>query len=159
MLDALTRYDIDGLHFDDYFYPTNSTDFDDSAAFAQYGGGFPDLAAWRRHNVDLMVSEMQQRVRAAKPETAWGISPSGIWRNKGTDPLGSDTNGGQSYDNLHADTRGWVQQGLAGLHRAAALLVHRPAARRLRQAGAVVVRRGRRHRHPAVDRPGRLQGG
>ncbi len=58
-----------------------------------------------------MVSEMQQRVRAAKPETAWGISPSGIWRNKGTDPLGSDTNGGQSYDNLHADTRGWVRKG------------------------------------------------
>ncbi|GGP10353.1 family 10 glycosylhydrolase [Nonomuraea glycinis] len=111
MLDALTRYDIDGLHFDDYFYPTNSTAFDDSAAFAQHGGGFPDLAAWRRHNVDLMVSEMQQRVRAAKPETAWGISPSGIWRNKGTDPLGSDTNGGQSYDNLHADTRGWVRKG------------------------------------------------
>ncbi|WP_226898960.1 glycoside hydrolase family 10 protein [Nonomuraea phyllanthi] len=111
MMDAVTRYDIDGLHFDDYFYPTNSTAFDDSAAFAQYGAGFPDLAAWRRNNVDLMVQEMQQRVLEAKPEIAWGISPSGIWRNKGTDPLGSDTNGGQSYDNLHADTRGWVKKG------------------------------------------------
>ncbi|WP_101783678.1 glycoside hydrolase family 10 protein [Nonomuraea indica] len=111
MLDALNRYDIDGLHFDDYFYPTNTTAFDDSAAFAQHGAGFPDLATWRRHNVDLMVSEMQQRVREAKPEVAWGISPSGIWRNKASDPLGSDTNGGQSYDNLHADTRGWVKKG------------------------------------------------
>ncbi|MEU8247094.1 family 10 glycosylhydrolase [Nonomuraea sp. NPDC048916] len=111
MLDALIRYDIDGLHFDDYFYPTNTTAFDDSAAFAEHGAGFPDLATWRRHNVDLMVSEMQQRVREVKPETAWGISPSGIWRNKGTDPLGSETNGGQSYDNLHADTRGWVKKG------------------------------------------------
>ncbi|MET7462518.1 family 10 glycosylhydrolase [Nonomuraea sp. NPDC005501] len=111
MLDALTRYDIDGLHFDDYFYPTNTTAFDDSAAFAQYGAGFPDLATWRRHNVDLMVSEMQQRVREVKPEVAWGISPSGIWRNKASDPLGSDTNGGQSYDGLHADTRGWVKKG------------------------------------------------
>ncbi|MEU7896788.1 family 10 glycosylhydrolase [Nonomuraea sp. NPDC049152] len=111
MLDALTRYDIDGLHFDDYFYPTNTTAFDDAATFAKYGAGFPDLAAWRRHNVDLMVSEMQQRVREVKPEVAWGISPSGIWRNKGTDPLGSDTNGGQSYDSLHADTRGWVKKG------------------------------------------------
>lgn len=111
MMDAVTRYDIDGLHFDDYFYPTNTTAFDDSATFAKYGAGFPDLATWRRNNVDLMVQEMQQRVLAAKPEIAWGISPSGIWRNKASDPLGSDTNGGQSYDNLHADTRGWVKKG------------------------------------------------
>lgn len=111
MMDAITRYDIDGLHFDDYFYPTNTTAFDDSAAFAKYGQGFPDLAAWRRNNVDLMVQEMQQRVLQAKPEISWGISPSGIWRNKGSDPLGSETNGGQSYDNLHADTRGWVKKG------------------------------------------------
>lgn len=111
MLDAITRYDIDGLHFDDYFYPTNTTAFDDAEEFAKYGAGFPDLASWRRDNVDRMVQEMQQRVLAAKPEIAWGISPSGIWRNKGTDPLGSDTNGGQSYDNLHADTRGWVKKG------------------------------------------------
>ena len=111
MMDAVLRYDIDGLHFDDYFYPTSSTDFDDAEEFAEYGAGFPDLAAWRRNNVDLMVQEMQQRVLEAKPEIAWGISPSGIWRNKATDPLGSDTNGGQSYDNLHADTRGWVKKG------------------------------------------------
>ncbi|MCG5214376.1 family 10 glycosylhydrolase [Streptosporangium soli] len=111
MMDAVTRYDLDGLHFDDYFYPVNSTAFDDSAAFAEHGGGFPDLAAWRRNNVDLLVQEMRQRVRDAKPEIAWGISPSGIWRNKATDPLGSETNGGQSYDNLHADTRGWVKKG------------------------------------------------
>ncbi|MEU4232409.1 family 10 glycosylhydrolase [Nonomuraea sp. NPDC026600] len=111
IMDAVTRYDIDGLHFDDYFYPTNTTAFDDSAAFAQYGAGFPDLATWRRNNVDLMVSEMQQRVRQVKPDIAWGISPSGIWRNKASDPLGSDTAGGQSYDGLHADTRGWVKKG------------------------------------------------
>ncbi|MEO3799022.1 family 10 glycosylhydrolase [Nonomuraea sp. B1E8] len=111
MMDAVTRYDIDGLHFDDYFYPTNTTAFDDSAAFAEHGAGFPDLASWRRNNVDLMVQEMQQRVLESKPEIAWGISPSGIWRNKASDPLGSDTNGGQSYDNLHADTRGWVKKG------------------------------------------------
>ncbi|MFI6811531.1 glycoside hydrolase family 10 protein [Nonomuraea sp. NPDC050328] len=111
MMHAIENYDLDGLHFDDYFYPTNSTAFNDAEAFAKYGAGFPDLAAWRRNNVDLMVQEMQQRVLASKPEIAWGISPSGIWRNKGTDPLGSDTNGGQSYDNLHADTRGWVKKG------------------------------------------------
>ena len=111
MMDAVTRYDIDGLHFDDYFYPVNTPDFDDSAAYAEHGAGFPDLATWRRDNVDLLVREMQRRVRRAKPEIAWGISPSGIWRNKATDPLGSETSGGQSYDNLHADTRGWVKKG------------------------------------------------
>ncbi|GGO05853.1 glycoside hydrolase family 10 protein [Microbispora bryophytorum] len=111
MMDAVTRYDIDGVHFDDYFYPVNTTAFDDSAAYAAYGAGFPDLAAWRRGNVDLLVREMQQRVRQAKPEVIWGIGPSGIWRNEATDPLGSDTSGGQSYDNLHADTRGWVKKG------------------------------------------------
>lgn len=111
MMDAVTKYDIDGLHFDDYFYPVNTAAFDDSAAFAKYGQDFPDLAAWRRNNVDLLVQEMQQRVRQAKPEIAWGISPSGIWRNKTTDPLGSETGGSQSYDGLHADTRGWVKKG------------------------------------------------
>ncbi|HEX4811376.1 MAG TPA: family 10 glycosylhydrolase [Nonomuraea sp.] len=111
MMDAVTRYDIDGLHFDDYFYPVNTPAFDDAEEFAKYGAGFPDLAAWRRDNVDRMVQEMRERVLAAKPNIAWGISPSGIWRNRGTDPLGSDTNGGQSYDNLHADTRGWVKKG------------------------------------------------
>ncbi|MFC4061687.1 glycoside hydrolase family 10 protein [Planomonospora corallina] len=111
MMDAVLRYDIDGLHFDDYFYPVNTPAFDDSAAFAEHGGDFPDLASWRRGNVDLLVREMQQRVRRAKPEVAWGISPSGIWRNRSADPLGSDTAGSQSYDNLHADTRGWVKKG------------------------------------------------
>ncbi|MFB9963232.1 glycoside hydrolase family 10 protein [Sinosporangium siamense] len=111
MMDAINRYEIDGLHFDDYFYPVNTPAFDDSAAFAKHGQDFPDLAAWRRNNVDLLVQEMQERVRRSKPEVAWGISPSGIWRNKATDPLGSDTSGGQSYDNLHADTRGWVKKG------------------------------------------------
>ncbi|WP_432870383.1 glycoside hydrolase family 10 protein [Microbispora rosea] len=111
MMDAVTRYDIDGVHFDDYFYPVNTTAFDDGAAYAAYGTGFPDLASWRRDNVDLLVREMQQRVRQAKPEVIWGIGPSGIWRNRATDPLGSDTSGGQSYDNLHADTRGWVKKG------------------------------------------------
>ncbi|MEU8384278.1 family 10 glycosylhydrolase [Streptosporangium sp. NPDC048865] len=111
MMDAVTRYDIDGLHFDDYFYPVNTTAFDDAEAYARHGAGFPDLAAWRRENVDLLVRETQRRVRRVKPEIAWGISPSGIWRNRATDPLGSETSGGQSYDNLHADTRGWVRKG------------------------------------------------
>ncbi|GII80360.1 hypothetical protein Sru01_53420 [Sphaerisporangium rufum] len=113
IMDAVTRYDVDGVHFDDYFYPypEPGQEFGDAAAFARYGGGFPDRGAWRRHNVDLLVREMSERVRAEKPRAQWGISPFGIWRNAATDPRGSATGGTQSYDDQHADTLGWVRRG------------------------------------------------
>ncbi|MFF4648582.1 glycoside hydrolase family 10 protein [Streptomyces sp. NPDC001380] len=113
MMDAVTRYDIDGVHFDDYFYPypVAGKDFPDDASFAAYGAGSADRAAWRRHNVDLLVDEMRQRIHAARPQAAFGISPFGIWRNASTDPAGSATGGFQAYDGLNADTRGWVKKG------------------------------------------------
>ncbi|MFD9245267.1 glycoside hydrolase family 10 protein [Streptomyces sp. NPDC059556] len=113
MLDAVRRYDIDGVHFDDYFYPypVAGSDFPDDVTFRTYGAGFEDKAAWRRHNVDLMVREMRDAVRAVRPHALFGISPFGVWRNATTDPLGSRTSAFQSYDGLHADTRGWVRQG------------------------------------------------
>jgi uncharacterized lipoprotein YddW (UPF0748 family) len=114
IMDAVSRYDLDGVHFDDYFYPypVGTQVFNDDAAFAAHGGGWTDRAAWRRHNIDLLVTEMQARVRAAKPEVAWGVSPFGIWRNAASDPLGSATAGTQSFDANHADTRRWVRDGL-----------------------------------------------
>ncbi|WP_411104242.1 glycoside hydrolase family 10 protein [Streptomyces sp. cmx-4-9] len=114
MMDAVHRYDIDGVHFDDYFYPypVAGQAFPDDDAYAAHGSGFPDRAAWRRHNVDLMVREMRDLVRAARPEAAFGISPFGVWRNDSSDPAGSPTTAFQSYDGLHADTRGWVRNGL-----------------------------------------------
>ncbi|WDZ87832.1 family 10 glycosylhydrolase [Micromonospora cathayae] len=112
MMDAVRRYDIDGVHWDDYFYPypVNGVSFPDQDTFAQYGAGFATVADWRRHNVDLLVQEMGQKIHAAKPWVSFGISPFGIWRNAGTDPLGSRTSGLQSYDAIHADTRKWVRQ-------------------------------------------------
>ncbi|GAA4927003.1 family 10 glycosylhydrolase [Streptomyces coeruleoprunus] len=112
MLDAVRRYDIDAVHFDDYFYPypVAGEAFDDDAAYAAHGAGFPNRAAWRRNNVDLLVREMSERIKDIKPAVRFGISPFGIWRNASTDPLGSDTRGLQSYDDLHADTRRWVKQ-------------------------------------------------
>ncbi|GAA2878084.1 hypothetical protein GCM10010524_07300 [Streptomyces mexicanus] len=113
ILDAVERYEIDGVHFDDYFYPypVGGKDFPDDDAFAAYGAGFTDRAAWRRHNVDLLVREVRDRVRRIRPEAAFGISPFGIWRNASSDPRGSATNGTQSYDALNADTLGWVREG------------------------------------------------
>ncbi|NKY13322.1 glycoside hydrolase family 10 protein [Streptomyces somaliensis] len=113
VLDAVARYDVDAVHFDDYFYPypVAGQVFDDDASYGAHGGGFPDRAAWRRNNVDLLVHETSRRIKEVKPEVGFGISPFGIWRNATTDPRGSDTRGLQAYDDLHADTRTWVREG------------------------------------------------
>lgn len=114
MLDAVRRYDIDAVHWDDYFYPypVAGQTFGDAAAYAKYGAGFPDRAAWRRSNTDKLVREMSERIKALKPGVRFGISPFGVWRNASTDPLGSRTEAGvQTYDDLYADTRGWVKKG------------------------------------------------
>ncbi|WP_344438397.1 glycoside hydrolase family 10 protein [Kitasatospora nipponensis] len=122
MLDAVARYDVDGVHWDDYFYPypISGRVFDDDAAFLRHGGGFTDRAAWRRDNVDRLVRGTAERIaglnrapvtgsgRPRRP-VRFGISPFGIWRNRRSDPLGSDTSGTASYDDLYADTRGWVR--------------------------------------------------
>ncbi|WP_260606648.1 glycoside hydrolase family 10 protein [Streptomyces sp. WAC08241] len=114
MLDAVRRYDVDAVHWDDYFYPypVAGQDFGDDGTYARHGGGFPDRASWRRHNTDLLVSEMSARIKEAKPDVAFGVSPFGVWRNAATDPEGSDTAAGvQTYDDLYADTRKWVREG------------------------------------------------
>ncbi|MDA0632365.1 family 10 glycosylhydrolase [Nonomuraea sp. MCN248] len=113
IMDAVTRYDLDGVHLDDYFYPypASGQTIPDSAAYAQYGGGFASVHDWRRENVNLLVRELDQRIHAAKPHVSFGISPFGIWRNASTDPLGSRTSGLQSYDAIYADTRKWVKEG------------------------------------------------
>ncbi|MCM2418366.1 family 10 glycosylhydrolase [Streptomyces sp. RKAG293] len=114
MLDAVRRYPVDAVHWDDYFYPypVAGQVFDDDAAYAAFGSGFPDRAAWRRDNTDRLVRETAVRIQRIRPRTRFGISPFGVWRNRATDPLGSDTTAGvQTYDDLHADTRGWVKKG------------------------------------------------
>ncbi|MFB7592167.1 glycoside hydrolase family 10 protein [Streptomyces sp. NPDC056169] len=116
MLDALSRYDIDAVHWDDYFYPypVAGQVFADDEAYARYGGDFPDKASWRRNNIDLLVSEMSARIRETRKRkpVAFGISPFGVWRNIATDPEGSDTRAGvQTYDDLYADTRTWIREG------------------------------------------------
>jgi uncharacterized lipoprotein YddW (UPF0748 family) len=112
VLDIVTRYDVDGIHFDDYFYPypVKGQEFDDSKSFAKYGKGMK-LSDWRRHNVDQLISELHEKIREAKPWVIFGISPFGIWRNKKTDPRGSDTNGLQNYDALYADVLLWAEKG------------------------------------------------
>ena len=113
VLDAVRKYPVDAVHFDDYFYPypVAGQTFDDDEAYDRYGGAFSDRAAWRRDNIDKLVRETAARIRRTRPGTQFGISPFGVWRNSATDPRGSDTRAGvQTYDDLHADTRKWVRE-------------------------------------------------
>jgi uncharacterized lipoprotein YddW (UPF0748 family) len=115
IMDAVLNYDLDAVHFDDYFYPypVAGFAFEDEATYQTYGvpAGWTNKADWRRNNIDLLVHEMSQKIHDAKPWVKFGISPFGIWRNKAADPLGSDTNGTQSYDANFANTRTWVKEG------------------------------------------------
>ncbi|MBB2744286.1 UNVERIFIED_ORG: uncharacterized lipoprotein YddW (UPF0748 family) [Microbispora rosea subsp. rosea] len=110
--DVVKRYDVDGVHFDDYFYPYpgQGTRFADQAAYKKYGKGLT-LADWRRRNVNQLVAQVSQAVHTAKPYAAFGISPFGIWRNKAEDPAGSDTKGMSAYDSIYADARAWIKAG------------------------------------------------
>ncbi|AVV43624.1 family 10 glycosylhydrolase [Streptomyces sp. ID05-04B] len=113
ILDAVRKYPVDAVHFDDYFYPypVAGQTFDDEAAYDAHGGDFSSRAAWRRDNVDRLVLETAARIKAVRPTTQFGVSPFGVWRNASTDPRGSATRALQSYDDIHADTRKWVREG------------------------------------------------
>ncbi|GAB3496741.1 glycoside hydrolase family 10 protein [Nocardiopsis coralliicola] len=113
VLDVVDRYDIDGVHFDDFFYPYPSEgagEFDDDASFAAHGGG-EDREDWRRANVDALVADVHGRIQDTKPWVRFGISPFGIYRNAENDPAGSDTQGLESYSAQYADTLSWVESG------------------------------------------------
>ncbi|MDE6121440.1 MAG: family 10 glycosylhydrolase, partial [Muribaculaceae bacterium] len=110
--DIITRYDVDGIHFDDYFYPypVAKKEFPDNESYALYGKGMK-RDDWRRKNVDLLIEEIHSHISATRPWVRFGISPFGIWRNKTSDPRGSDTNGLQNYDALYADVLLWEEKG------------------------------------------------
>lgn len=112
--EVVSKYDIDGVQFDDYFYDETPTSLlDDNTTYLIYGQGFADKASWRRNNTLLMVKQVSSAIKALKPGIEFGISPAGVWRNKSDDAQGSETQGmGPAYDKSYADTRQWVQLGL-----------------------------------------------
>jgi uncharacterized lipoprotein YddW (UPF0748 family) len=113
ILDVVDNYDIDGVHMDDYFYPgpMAGQKINDAATFAQYGSGFSDIREWRRNNVDILIKSLTDSIHKHKPYVKFGISPFGIWKNRGEDPEGSDTHGGSAYYEMFADTRKWMREG------------------------------------------------
>lgn len=112
IMEVVQRYDIDGVHLDDYFYPSNGT-FNDDATFKTYNSKkIASKADWRRDNINQFVQQLNASIKSVKPAVQFGISPFGVWRNIGVDPSGSDTKAGvTAYDNMYADVRTWIKQG------------------------------------------------
>lgn len=109
-VEIVQNYDVDGLHMDDYFYP--GTDFNDAASYQKYGSSFSNIADFRRDSVNQLVAQLDTAVHNIDPDIQFGISPSGIWANKSTDPRGSDTNGSEHYVSSYADSLYWIENGL-----------------------------------------------
>jgi uncharacterized lipoprotein YddW (UPF0748 family) len=111
--DLVSRYDIDAIHMDDYFYPYRiaNKDFPDEKTYQQNKRGL-NKEDWRRSNCDTIVKQLYASIHQIKPGVQFGISPFGIWRNKSKDPRGSDTKAGQTnYDDLYADILLWLEKG------------------------------------------------
>lgn len=112
--ELVTGYEVDAIHFDDYFYPykVKGEVFKDSITFATYGLPNQNIEDWRRSNVDSLVKDVHHTIKKNKPWVQFGISPFGVWKNKSTDPKGSDTQAGQTtYEDLYADPLLWVEKG------------------------------------------------
>ena len=109
--DVLKRYDVDGIHIDDYFYPypVQGQSFPDSHTYSSYksNGGTLSLPDWRRNNINDFVQRLNKEIHAIKPYIKFGISPFGIW--KPGHPSG--IHGSSSYDSLYADSRKWLSLG------------------------------------------------
>ncbi len=111
--DLITRYQLDGIHMDDYFYPYRiaGKEFPDEKDYQKFGKGM-NKENWRRSNCDSVILLIHNIVKTVNPHMKFGISPFGVWRNKSQDPMGSDTKAGQTnYDDLYADILLWLQKG------------------------------------------------
>jgi uncharacterized lipoprotein YddW (UPF0748 family) len=111
VMDVVKRYDIDGVHFDDYFYPDKkdsgtNLEFPDSSSFKRFGAGMA-LDDWRRDNVNRFIQRVYDSIKAAKPQVKFGISPFGIWRPKNPPQI----EGKDSYAERYADSRLWLAKG------------------------------------------------
>ncbi|MBQ9668608.1 MAG: family 10 glycosylhydrolase [Prevotella sp.] len=111
--DIVMRYDVDGIHMDDYFYPYPAAGqtIPDDQQYRLYSNGIKDRGDWRRYNVNLFIKQFYETVHKAKPWVKVGISPFGIYRNKRSAEIGSQTNGLQNYDDLYADVLLWINNG------------------------------------------------
>ena len=114
IMDVVKRYDIDGVHFDDYFYPykVEGQEFDDRVTYIRQGADFDTIEDWRRNNVSTFIKSLSQQLNMEKPSLRFGISPFGVWRNQDQDKNGSATKAGHTaFDDLYADVILWMKNG------------------------------------------------
>ncbi|HEV8658461.1 MAG TPA: family 10 glycosylhydrolase [Thermoanaerobaculia bacterium] len=106
--DIVRRYDVDAIHFDDYFYPypENNLEFPDDESFRRYNAGLP-RDEWRRGNVNLLIEEVSRAIKEEKPNVQFGVSPFGIWRPRNP----RHVRGLDAYAKIYADSRRWLQRG------------------------------------------------
>ena len=113
VMDVVNRYDVDGIHFDDYFYPyppnhmgsSNENEALDDSTFAQYPRGFDNKDDWRRNNIDLFVEMLHDSIQVVKPWIKFGISPFGIWKSG----VPSGTSGMDAYSVIYGDGIAWLE--------------------------------------------------
>jgi uncharacterized lipoprotein YddW (UPF0748 family) len=107
IMDVVRRYDIDGVHFDDYFYPYEGTTTQDAATFQEHSRGIGNIGDWRRDNVNLFIKMTADSIRAVKPFVKFGVSPFGIWRNG----VPAGTTGLDAYATIYCDALAWLRDG------------------------------------------------
>jgi uncharacterized lipoprotein YddW (UPF0748 family) len=111
--DIVKRYDVDAIHFDDYFYPYRiaGKEFPDNDSYTKYGNGL-NKEDWRRSNVDSIIVMLSKIIKEEKKYCKFGISPFSVWRNIDKDSTGSHTRAGQTnYDDLYANVVLWLKNG------------------------------------------------
>ncbi len=114
--EVVERYNVDAIHFDDYFYPypVNKISFPDTSSFKLYNRGYQitEIDNWRRENVDLIIQSLSTEIKRIKPDVKFGISPFGVWQNYTDHYTGSVTNAGiTNFNHLYADVTRWLCNG------------------------------------------------
>ncbi len=112
--EIVSKYDVDAIHFDDYFYPYTIKNeiFTDETTYYNCSKPEQSLGDWRRSNIDSLIKKSHDIIKTRKPWVQFGVSPFGVWKNNSTDPRGSDTKAGQTtYEDLYADPLLWMAEG------------------------------------------------
>ena len=107
IMDVVRRYNIDGVHWDDYFYSYDGTTNQDSASWRLYNNGYTNIGDWRRNNVNLLVKAVYDSIQAVKPWLKFGISPFGIWKNG----VPTGISGLDAYNVIYGDAIAWLEGG------------------------------------------------
>lgn len=111
IMEIVNNYDIDGIHFDDYFYLKN-VGTQDNQTFIDEPRGYTVIADWRRNNILRLITETNTAIKAQKPWVKFGISPSGIYRNSANPAIGTNTSGLEHYNVQYIDSKYIMEQNL-----------------------------------------------